>query len=144
MVAVPSATPDTTPVLGSMGAIAGLLLVQVPPGMALLSEPVVVMHTSELPVMAAGASSTVTLVLAKQPAAMVYRMLVVPASTPVAMPVPRPMVATPGIELVHVPPGTVLLSVAAEPSHRVAGPVMAVGNGVTVKGSAAKQPVGSV
>ena len=71
MVAVPSATPDTRPVLGSMGAMAGLLLVQVPPGRALLSVPVVVMHTSELPVIAAGAISTVTLVVVKQPAAIV-------------------------------------------------------------------------
>ena len=53
------------------------------------------------------------------------------------MPVVRPTKATPGIELLHVPPGTVLLIIAADPSHNVAGPLIAEGKGVTVNGSAA-------
>lgn len=57
---MPNAKPDTTPEPGVTGAMAGALLVHVPPGTALLSVVVAVIHTSELPVIADGADSTVT------------------------------------------------------------------------------------
>jgi hypothetical protein len=53
-VAVPVVTPDTTPVAGTTEATAALLLLHVPPGVALESVLVALRHISVNPVIAAG------------------------------------------------------------------------------------------
>ena len=67
-----------------------------------------------------------------------------PEATPVKIPVDEPMVATAVLLLVHVPPPDVLLNVAVVPGHAVNVPVIAAGNGLTVKVVVLIQPVGSV
>ena len=69
--------------------------------------------------------------------------MLVPAATPVAIPVDEPIVATPVDELLQVPP-PVLVSVVVNPSQTVVVPPIADGNGLTVIASTAKQPPGSV
>lgn len=59
-------------------------------------------------------------------------MLEVPPLTPFSTPVPRPIVATDGVPLDHVPPGDVLLSVVDVPAHTVSNPLIAAGVGFTV------------
>ena len=72
IVAVPDApVPVTTPVLPTTEAIAGALLVQVPPGVT--SDKVVVNpeQTLSVPSIAAGKGLTVTVVVMMQPVPMV-------------------------------------------------------------------------
>jgi hypothetical protein len=54
---------------------------------------------------------------------------VVPAVTPVIMPVDGCIVATPVVPDVHVPPVIPLLSVVVLPAHTVVFPATAVGRG---------------
>lgn len=70
-------------------------------------------------------------------------MVDVPALTPVAMPLVEPIVATPVLPLLHVPPGTLLLSVVVAPWHTEVVPPMAEGAAFTVNTVVAIQPVGS-
>jgi hypothetical protein len=60
-------------------------------------------------------------------------MTLVPAVTPVTMPLELPTVAVP-FAADHVPPDTVLLNVMFEPTHTAVGPdnVPDVGNAMTV------------
>ena len=51
--------------------------------------------------------------------------IVVPAVTPVTSPVVRPMVATPGLPLIQVPPVTASARVVVPPMHKGATPVIA-------------------
>lgn len=69
-------------------------------------------------------------------------MVVVPAVTPVTIPVSDPMVATDGEPLVHVPPGVALVSVIVFPWHTLVGPAMATGGARTVKVTEPIQPSG--
>ena len=59
-------------------------------------------------------------------------MMVVPDATPVTAPVEEPMVATPGVPLVHVPPVGVLLSVVVAPMQAPVVPEMVPGKAFTV------------
>ena len=62
-------------------------------------------------------------------------MLVVPAATPVTIPVVEPMVAVPVALLLHVPPVVALVSVIELPAHTpkaVDVLIIAVGTGFTV------------
>lgn len=70
-------------------------------------------------------------------------MVGVPAESPVTTPVAliEPWVV---LLLDHVPPAGVLLSVVVRPTHTVAGPVIAVGNALTVATTEEAQPVGNV
>ena len=49
-------------------------------------------------------------------------MVVTPVESPVTMPVAMLTVATAGVELVHVPPGVLLVSVIVLPSQTADGP----------------------
>ena len=71
-------------------------------------------------------------------------MVTVPAETPVTKPVPDPIVAIPGLPLLHVvvPDGS--LSVVVAPTHNVVVPPIGAGNGLTVIMAVAIQPVASV
>ena len=67
-------------------------------------------------------------------------MVMLPAATPVTTPVPE-IVALEGLLLLHVPPEVASASVVVKPSHTLAVPVIAAGNGLTVIGKVALQPV---
>lgn len=67
---VPAATPVTTPVIGATVATPGVMLLQVPPGVASLSVVELPAHTDKVPVI--GASGfTVNEIVAIQPAGVV-------------------------------------------------------------------------
>ena len=123
-VAEPTLTPVTIPAFVTV-AIAGLLLVQVPPvtGLNVVIAP---MHRAELPVMVAvGCTVIVTglVGLEVHPDALSVKMNVdVPALTPVTIP-ELFTVATDALLLVHVPP-VAGLSVVVFPMHVVLLPVM--------------------
>jgi hypothetical protein len=59
--------------------------------------------------------------------------------TPVTIPLNIPIVATPGLLLLHVPPG-VLVSVVVVPTQTVATPEIAVGAVLTVTTAVRIQP----
>ncbi len=71
-------------------------------------------------------------------------MVVVSAVTPVNIPVVTLIVAVPGVAELHVPPLTLLLSVALLPMHRVVFPAIVVGSGLTVIVAVVMQPKGVV
>ena len=58
-------------------------------------------------------------------------MIVVPAATPVTMPVVEPIVAMPVDPELHVPPGVGSMSGIIDPTHTTEGPLMAPGEGLT-------------
>jgi len=69
----------------------------------------------------------------------------VPAETPVSTPEPEPTVATAVVLLLHVPPGTALMSVILPPTHTLMPgvptvPMIGPGNGFTVTVVVTKQP----
>jgi hypothetical protein len=53
------------------------------------------------------------------------------------------MVASAVLLLLHTPVPVVFVSITFEPTHTVAEPVMAAGNGLTVITCVTKQPVGN-
>jgi hypothetical protein len=68
-------------------------------------------------------------------------MIDVPAPIPVTMPDAEPMVATPVLLLVHVPPPVVLLSVVIVPAQIPVAPVIAAAPVLMVTMVVAVQPV---
>ena len=70
--------------------------------------------------------------------------MVVPALTPVTMPVEDPTTATAVLELLHVPPEVALLSDVLAPIQADRVPIMGAGNGAMVMTAVAKQPAGVV
>ena len=60
------------------------------------------------------------------------------------MPVDEPMVAMPLLLLLHVPPAVPSVNVILKFTQTPDGPVMATGNGLTVNGVVAIQPVARV
>lgn len=65
---MPAANPVTTPPPSVTLAIAGVLLAQVPDGVVCDKVVILPIHTSAVPVMAAGAGVTVTTLVEVQPA----------------------------------------------------------------------------
>lgn len=130
MVAVPPATPVTTPP-ELTDAVPAALLVHVPPGVALVSVVVAPWHTltGVAGPIAAGAEFTVTIRVDVHPP-VVYEMTAVPADT--LLTTPAATVATPGDPLAHTPPAGVADSVVLLPRHIDAVPVMAAAGAVMV------------
>ena len=64
-----------------------------------------------------------------------------PTATPDTKPVTNVVDATVVLLLLHVPPVVALASVVTVPSHTVAVPVMAPGNGFTVTTTVLRQPL---
>lgn len=91
-----------------------------------------------------GIVSADTVRVTKQPVGRVYVIMVEPAPIPVTIPVASLTFATDNTLLLQVPPPDVLDSVIVDPLHTLAGPVIAAGNGFTVKSFVLLQPVGSV
>ncbi len=98
-----------------------------PPAVALLSVVVNPAHTVAVPVIAAGAGSTVIVAALKQPVGNVYVMSVVPGVSAVTKPVPIPMFATAPMLLPHVPPALAFVKVVVEPWQIVMLPEIVVG-----------------
>ena len=85
---------------------------------------------------------TVTVTVLRQPVPSVYVITGVPAATPVTMPV-EPIVASVASLVLHVPPEVTSVNDTGKPTHTVAVPVMAAGNGLTVTTEVDLQPVGN-
>jgi hypothetical protein len=137
---VPNASPVTTPETGSIGAIAGAELVQVPPGTPLVRVAVLPIHRVRGPPIGVGADVTVTIFVAIQLVPNVYVIVDVPNATPVTIPVVKPTVATAVLLLVQVPPGTASLNVVEEDTPVTPIPVIGAGIGITVTAVVTLQP----
>ena len=127
----PDDTPVTIPVADPTVAMVVLPLLHLPPP---ASVRVVVWptHTLVSPVMGNGNGFTVSVTVAEHPVLMVYDIIVVPVSTPVASPVPGFIVATLVFELVQVPPAVASLNAVVKPAQTIGKPVIAEGVGFTV------------
>jgi hypothetical protein len=133
IIAVPTVTPVTIPVDEPMVATDVLLLLHVPPPVALDNVVVAPTQTDNVPVIAAGNEFTVTTLVAAHPVTgSVYDIVDVPAVIPETTPVPEPTVATVIVVLLHVPPLVALLNDVVDPAHTDAVPVTGAGNGLTV------------
>ena len=117
---VPALIPVTLPVVPTV-ATDGVLLVQMPPGVASDNVMIVPAHKALAPAMAAVAV-TVTECVTVQPET-VYEIVTAPALTPVTMPA-EPTVATVVALLAHVPPGIASDRVEVAPTHKLLAPVM--------------------
>lgn len=126
MTVLPPETPCTTPT-PEIVATDVLVLLHAPPGVA--SDKVIVLpvHTLVGPVIVPAvryAPIVITFVATYEPHALTTLYIIVsrPEDTPVSKPVPL-IVALPLVAL-HVPPGTVSVSVVNVPAHTVAGPTI--------------------
>jgi hypothetical protein len=141
MSVVPAVSPHTTPDKEPTVATAGLLLLHVPPVIALvnvLHEP---SHTCGVPVIGYGARMMVTTFVAIHPVDKVYTIVTVSTELPVITPVTGSMDATNGLVLLHVPPGGVLAIVVDVRLQKPLLPVIGVGSGFTVTTAVRTQPV---
>ena len=68
----------------------------------------------------------------------------VPDTTPVTTPLPMPIVAWDVLLLDHVPPGVASVNVVVDPTHTLAVPPIADGNGLMVITDDVTHPVGAV
>ena len=123
--------------------MAGLLLLNVPPGVPLLSNIELPMQTVDGPVRGAGVVLTVTVMPVEQPVGIVYLIIAMPGVTPVTTPVLKPTVAMAGVLLLQVPPGIASLTVIAVPMHKTEGPTIGAGSGLTLTTVVVEQPVPS-
>ena len=119
--AVPDATPVTTPLAEPTVAIPVLLLDHVPPLVVLLHVADDPLQITVDPAIVCGVGAvivTVFVAVLTQPLTVTeYVINDVPAETPVTMPEEEPIVATPVLPLVHVPPLEVLDKVPVAPEQ---------------------------
>jgi hypothetical protein len=103
-------------------------LVHVPPGVVLVQTAVEPTHKGVVPVIVCAIGAVIVTVfvavLTHPPTFTEYVIIDVPALIPVTNPVANPTVATPGVALVHVPPGVVLVQTAVDPIHKGVVPVI--------------------
>lgn len=140
---VPADRPDIMPVEPAVATVVWLLL-QVPPGVMLLSVSEEPWQILNVPVRVAGVRLTVIAFTADavpQTTVTVYEMSTVPAAIPETMPV-DPTVARAVLDEVQEPPNAASMSVMSLPSHTADEPVMVPGsgNGFTVTTVLALQP----
>jgi hypothetical protein len=100
-------------------------------------------HTEAVPEIGNGIGLTVITEEMLQVVGSVYMMVAVPTDTPPTTPEDSPAVATDPLLLNQVPPPA-SLSPITDPTHTDVTPLIADGNGLTVTGSVAKQPLGNV
>ena len=117
-----------------------MLLVQVPPVVALLNVVVAPAHIGVVPVIDAGKGFTTTEAVTVQLAPEVNVIVALPAETPVTMPVEDPMVATELVPLLHVPP-LPSVNVVVDPTHTVVVPPIADGDALIVTSFVSLHPV---
>ena len=118
-------------------AVAGRLLLHVPPVGVADNVVVAAAHIDAVPVMASGLLFTDTVTVRLQPVVSWYFITDVPASIPLT--IPALTVAFAILLLLHTPPAGVLTSVVVRPSHTDVVPVIAVGNAFTVTIAVLKQ-----
>ena len=137
---MPAVLPVTIPVVIPTLATAGVLVCQIPPGVASVNVIVCPTHNEKVvPPIAAGNGLTVTTrVLIQEPS--VHVIIAVPAPVPLTMPVDAPTVAIAVLLLVHVTPAVVVENVVVLPTQTVAVPVIAAGVVSTVILYIVKQP----
>jgi hypothetical protein len=113
---------------------------QAPPDGA--SDNVVVLPTQTVavPDIAEGRALTVNTAVFRQPPAMVYVILAVPAATPITMPVVGFIVPMLVLPLLHVPPAVASVNVVVRPTQTDIGPVIAGTVWVTVTTDVEIQP----
>ena len=141
IIVVPADTPVTTPLLLPTLATPVAPLAHTPPLVASVRVVVNPTHTLVVPPIAAGLAFTVTVATARQPVLNVYVIIVVPAVRPVTTPVETPIVATPVLPLVHVPPLVASVRVVVAPTQALSVPPMAAGLAFTVTTVVTRQPV---
>jgi hypothetical protein len=100
MVAVPAETPVNSPVAVLMVAIAGVLVLQVPPATTSVYTTGVPEQVVDGPIMGPGAVMTETSLVALHPAIQ-YEIVVVPNAFPVTLPDAAPTEATTGLLLIQ-------------------------------------------
>ena len=130
MSVVPVTNPVTTPEAGSTVAIAGLLLDQVPPGVAFASVVAAPSHTFSVPVIGVGAGSTVTTCVATAvPQALVtlYDISTVPKAIPFTIPVGYTIALL--LPAIQVPPVPVAVSGIVNPLTTDVGPLIVPATG---------------
>lgn len=106
--AVPALFAFTIPVADPIEAMAGALLDQVPPEVALFNVEVFPRQALAVPVIAAGTAFTVTIRAVLQPMLTMYEIFAVPAAIPVTSPLEF-TVAILVLELDQVPPPVALV-----------------------------------
>jgi hypothetical protein len=131
-VAVPVATPVTTPVVETTDAIEPSALLHVPPLVAHVRVVVKPWHTDAVPPIDAGVKLTVNVAVLRQPLLIRYEIVVVPELKPVATPVPASMIALVTLLLTQVPPPVALASVVVAPGQIANVPVIDDTAGFTV------------
>jgi len=120
---VPGALPVTVPVV-LMVAVTVLPLVQVPPPAVLPSVVVPPAHKCNIPLIAEGARFTVIMVVAVQPATVVYVIVAVPSSAPLTTPAGFTGAVVPAL-LLQVPPPVPSASAVVAPRQMPVLPVIA-------------------
>ena len=132
--------PVTTPLLGFMVAIAGLVLTHVPPGVASVRVLVAPTQILVVPVIAPAATLIVTVVVAAdvpQALATEYVIVAIPFATGLTTPFVAPTVATAVLLLLQVPPVVVFESVDVDPIQIPVTPVIGAAFVLTVIGNTA-------
>ena len=119
------------PVVAPIVAAVRLLLLQLPPGVVLVSVAGIPRHRFVVPTIAAGKGLTVTVFVATHPMGSMYVMVVVPATTPVTRPAEL-MVATAGFPELQLPPLVEFTYSIVPPSHTADAPAIGAGNAVMV------------
>lgn len=128
--------PDDEPIV----ATEVLLLVHVPPLVALVSVVVDPVHNTEGPVMPAGLVMTLIVIWLVQPPGAMYLITEVPGEMPPTIP-DGVMLATSVLLLVHAPPVPGAMSGDVLPTHTDSGPVMAPAAALTVTSLVEVHPV---
>ena len=137
---MPADNPDIVPVVEPIVIfVAGLLHVPMPEASVNVVEDIG--HTLSVPDMEDGTDDTVTVAVAIQPVFKVYVIVVVPKPSDVTKPVPVPTLATPELELVHVPPAGRSDNKVVPGLQIIKLPVIVDGNELTVATVVAMQPV---
>ena len=137
---MPTFTPVTIPLVVPIDIFV-LLLLQVPPGVVMVSPAEPLTHTLDAPMIAVGNGFTVRVRVTLQPVGRIYLITDVPVATPLTMPVPEPIVAMAVLLLSHVPLPGLPLSALVVAGHTCMVPVIAVGKGCTVTVAVTLQPV---
>ena len=121
---VPALRPVTTPAVDTVPT-AGVLLLHVPPVVVLVSVVVPFTQMLVIPVITAGNGFTVSTAVLRQPLVRLYVIVdVPPGAIPVATPVPRAIVATVVVPLIHVPPVGAPVRVVFVPAQMLSVPLM--------------------
>lgn len=139
IVAVPAATPVTSPLNEPTVAIPVAELLHIPPPLTSARVVIPPTQTVAVPVIGAGDGFTVIVLETLHPDNGKQIIVTVPTATPVTIPLKLPTVAIADPELDHVPP-VAHVNVIELPAHTVPGPNIGAVTGLTVTGFTAEHP----